>query len=200
MKTTKRGYRLTEQEEAILRGETPGETETEAKTETETAEDISPEQEPSGKKSHAVRALLPLLAMFGLMVGIAYLFVYLIGGQPEPAVDIPEVVISPEQKADFVEKLHLSAEEQTAFWPLYTRFCTEIETVRRERLLWLSKQKEKNPSDLPLEDFMETYTVDYKELSRTIQRYSEAFAALLGEERVPTVFLLFEEWQGENFR
>ena len=204
MKEIRRGYRLTAEEEAILQaGKAADGEEKDTPAPEQEPRGNDPEQRKSGRKPHALQAILPLLGVFALMIGIAYFFFYLISGKHQPlredaSAEVAEVVIAEEQKVVFGEQLQLTTEESAAFWPVYTRFCTEIETVRRQHLEWLSRQEKENPNDLSLEEFMNSDTTDYKQFNNTILRYSEAFAAVLGEERVPAVFLLYEEWQGRK--
>ncbi len=156
----------------------------------------------SGRKKSRGGGLAVLLSLFVLMIVLAWGFLHLAGGgetaPEEISAELPETVIPQEQKAAFAEKLQLTQEESAAFWPVYSRFCTEIERVRRAHLEWLARQRSENPQELPLEEFMASYTTDYRQFNKTVLRYSEAFSALLGEERVPTVFLLYEEWQGQK--
>lgn len=203
MKEIRRGYRLTTEEESILQRDKSGTEERDARDNGPEISDSDPEPKNNRKRPRALQAILPLLGVFVLMIGIAYFFFYLVSGKHQPPQDeasvrVPELVIPERQKAVFIEELGLSAEESAAFWPVYVRFCTEIEEVGRQHLEWLAKQEKENPSDLSLEEFMNSYTTDYKQFSKTILRYSEAFSALLGEDRVPSVFLLYEEWQGRK--
>ncbi len=186
MKEIKKGYHLTEEEEKIVQNPAPdGETDG-----------------LGGHKKSRKGGVAALLGLFVLMIALAWGFLHLAGGRettPEkiPA-ELPETEISAEQKAVFNEKLQLTAEESAAFWPLYIRFCTDIESVGRQHLEWLAGQRSENPENLPLEEFIDSYTTDYRQFNKTVLRYSEAFAALLGEERVSAVFLLYEEWQGQK--
>lgn len=185
-----KGYRLTPEEEAIMRGEIPGDP---------SSKETDEQNNQPGKKPKGVKAILPILVALGMMIGISYFFIFLIGGNPskeQPATKHSQnILISPEQKAVFTRKLDLSDEESAAFWPMYTRFREEMAEIKEKQEKWLSEQGKQSLKTISYPDFILTYTSGYKELKKTTLRFSEAFAALLGEERIPLVFMLYEEWK-----
>lgn len=189
------GYRLTPEEESIMRGEIPGQ-----KHENKNR---NMNHNPSVPKSKATRALLPVLLALGMMIGIVYFAVFLINGNTDPdklsnTENTVRIVVTPEQEALFKEKLPLKEGESAAFWPLYIRFCTEMAEAEKSHSEWSKKQYENPENTLPFDEFIEDYTAVYNHLKNITLRFSEAFAALLGEERAPTVFTLHEEWQGRK--
>lgn len=203
MKEIKKGYRLTREEEAIMRGEIPG---------SENAgNEPQPENEnnPKKKKGRALGALLPVLIALGMMIGIAYLFMWLVNTPERRAAQAAEQnesketieqtagipVITEEQKALFQEELSLTEEESAAFWPLYTRFCDDMETIREEYRKWTTAQSE---SSAEPESPAEAYLTANKELNNTKTRYTDAFTLLLGEERASMVLRIYATQNLEN--
>lgn len=176
MKEIKKGYRLTAEEEKIVRGQAP---------------------EPCGGKPRGGGALLPLLGLFALMIALAWGFLYLVGGgKGTPPTERSPTEITAEQRAVFTEKLHLTAEESAAFWPLYTRLCAELDDARRRSSDGPAPPLPEDSESLPPGASADPRAAAGRPLERTVFRYSEAFAALLGEERAAAVFRLYEEWKG----
>ena len=194
----KSGYHLTPEEEAIVRGKIPDSGEQAAPDESEKANENESETEKTGV-GKAWKALFPLMIALGMMIGIAYLFLYLLNGPaPEKQPGQAELsatettgtaTVSGEQTAAFTEILALTEEESAAFWPLYTRFCQEMQQVRRNRAEWLGS----TPDEQSYDAFLDAYLSVFDEHKRIFLRFSEAFAALLGEERTVALLLLHEK-------
>ena len=203
MKEIKKGYRLTCEEEAIMRGEIPN------------SENISnePQQEnennPKKKKGKTLSALLPVLIALALMIGIAYLFMWLVNTperraaqaaeqneNKQPTEQITEYVsLTEEQKALFTEELSLTEEESTAFWVMYTRFSNDMETIRQEYREWIAANSEiATESEGPAEAYLSAN----KELNETKSRYNEVFTLMLGEERADLVLRIYAAQNVQN--
>ena len=206
MKEIKKGYRLTDEEEAILRGEIPAE-EVQVPSEEKTdRDDPAPVKSMKGK---ALSALFPLLGLFVLMIAIAYLFMWLLdtperrqreaekqqatGQTAEPASGI---VIPEEQKAFFTEELALTQEESAAFWPLYVHYCGELEEIRRTIAFQFDKRDSLIASGYSQERLDSMYHSGTQELMNLYTRFSDGFSVLLGEERAGRLMILYDLWNG----
>ena len=206
MKEIKKGYRLTEEEEAILRGETPAEEDPYATKEKGEESDVA---SAGTKKSRALSALIPLLGLFVLMIAIAYLFMWLLdtperrqreAEERQAAEQLSEpaavVGITDEQKAFFTEELALTEEESAAFWPLYIHYCRELDAVHRTIAFQFDKRDSLIASGYSRERLDSMYRSGTEELMNVYARFSDGFSALLGEERTGRLLILYDMWNG----
>jgi len=201
MKEIKKGYRLTREEEAIMRGEIPGAEKAGNKPQQQN------ENNPKKKKRKTIGALLPVLIALGMMIGIAYLFMWLVNtperravqaaeqNENAPSIERTTGSFTEEQKSLFQEELSLTEEESAAFWVVYTRFCNDMETIRQEYLEWTATHS--NSPAAPVTP-VEAYLSANKELNKTKSRYTEVFTLMLGEERASIVMQIYAAQNVQN--
>ena len=204
-KELKKGYRLTLEEEAILRGEIPG-----GGSPPENTPGSPEENKKSTAGQRTMRAVGPLAVALALMIGLAYFFFYLVGGNKdggktaESAVDSLYVAVSrrfdayrfpplqDNERAVFVRKLALAADEEAAFWPEFYRFADRFGQAEAIREAWTVELAAGDYAIARPARVMQQYEALYKTQAHLVDTYSARFSDLLSPERMPWVFILHD--------
>ena len=215
-KELKRGYRLTPEEEAILRGEFPG---TGPGGEAAPSSSDDGDGDKRGEKTvrqRALRTVFPLLIALAMMIGLAYFFYYLVSGNQSgknPQTEATDSIyvsvsrqfdtyrfptLSAEERELFVRKLSLTPAEEEAFWPEFYRFADRLGQAEAIRQEWTSRLSKGDFRITTPGRTMQQYEALYKTQTNLVENYSKIFSNLLSPERMPWVFILHDQIRRER--
>ena len=215
MKEIKRGYRLTAEEEAILRGEIPsGENGQPEEPPQPQDQPDQPKEKQKSSSRRVIKTIAMLLIAMLLMVGIAKFFLYLIGGWEKDADSVvsdafyfslqKELVhhqfapLSEAERVVFMEKLTLTPQEEELFWPEFYLFANLYEQTDSVHRKWVDLVYEKSEEMRAPEQAIKLYLSANKRHTFLIDRYSGIFSKILSTERMPWVFILHDRIRQER--
>jgi hypothetical protein len=171
------------------------------------------ETEKKSPTGRALRTVLPLLIALALMIGIAKLFVFLIGdGREEDSLlseryyfslrqeflHDPFPPLSEAEKVLFIEKIALTPEEEAAFWPEFYLFANQFEQTDSVHRKWVDLFFEQGDPITAPDRVMKLYLSGNKRHHYLIDHFSDRFSKLLSADRMPWVFILHDRIRRER--
>lgn len=190
------GYRLTPEEEALIKNSVLPPTKT------------GDEKNGSPARKGMTKSVWTLGIIVLLFIGLSYAAFYLLtslsadgrktasetstGNADAENETVPIRDITQDKKAFFIEKLQLTKEEETAFWPLYLRFHEEKNLLAQKKSRLLSANTPANDDTATFDAFINTYTSIYQDVIFTTKTYAKEFAELLGRRRAQMFFIIDE--------
>lgn len=183
-----KNYRLTPEEEALLKSVSSPESET-----------------PKTRFS----SLITLTIILILMIAFGYFVYYMLGTSREESSEKPDLYkelglnvpegedtasVYARRTAFFTYKLQLSPREAETFWPVYNEYCRERAQLKAERKV-IFKDMPSEMDSVAYNDLIDRYAKISERRGEMLRRYAEEFAKILPYGRATQVFICDKEFE-----